>query len=821
MRLGTAIDFAALNERALQHLPQVLEDLLGMDIKVVGKEIQMLNPRRPDGEHGSFAINSETGRWADFAQEDAKGGDVTSLVAYLRDLDQRFAAVQLERFLDNLSPAPLTRPRATQAEHPAAPALPAVPRLTSPTCQPTAVAKSPASPAEKVPPLRVFVGRGVPTVYRYNDADGLPIAAVCRYPGKVFLQQCLARTQQGTLEWINEAPAVPRPLYGLDRLAAKPKADVLVCEGEKATDAAGKLFPDMVAITTSGGANSPGKSDFSPLAGRRIFISPDLDEPGEAYKDSVLNLARSAGATPVAVLRFRPEHFGQDLNGQPRDVPKGYDLAEALAEGWTAEKLATLGPVLWEEVPRLERQPHSVNAPTAATSNQTVPPSQDDKLTQLQQCFAFAELHFGGRLLHDGSGFRTYRDGYWPMLDQQVDIERALVAHIGAKASARTVSEMVRLLRMAYANRAELLDSPKQVICVLNGTLDPRTSQLRKHSPDDYISNRVLVEWAPEATCPLWLQTLEEIFAPDDDKASKIGLIQEFIGYCLIADTSMHKFLWMVGGGGNGKSLVLGVIEKIVGRENISHAQIERIQDTNVRAELKGKLLNISSEMSAQSTVSDGYLKQIVSGDTIEAERKFERPFSFKPFVRLIGATNELPRLLDHSEGFFRRAMILTFNRRFAEHEQDRNRSTLLEAELPGILAWAVRGLQALLGRQGFVLPPSSTAAIAQYRVESDPVQQFVEERVQSPTSEKDLVAAHALFVAFDEWRSNRGYMRMTTTSLKRRLEALGFVQVRTQRGRFWRLRLVDAFEALNQAEPGSSGPAKARYSTLAAAFQV
>ena len=59
--------------------------------------------------------------------------------------------------------------------------------------------------------------------------------------------------------------SAPRLLYGLERLAARPDAPVLVTEGEKAVDAAGLLIPDSICITSQGGSKAPGKSDWTPL----------------------------------------------------------------------------------------------------------------------------------------------------------------------------------------------------------------------------------------------------------------------------------------------------------------------------------------------------------------------------------------------------------------------------------------------------------------------------------------------------------------------------------------------------------------------------
>src|SRR5262249_35832816 len=154
----------------------------------------------------------------------------------------------------------------------------------------------------------------------------------------------------------------------------------------------------------------------------------------------------------------------------------------------------------------------------------------------------------------------------------------------------------------------------------------------------------------------------------------------------LVADTRYHKFLWLVGAGANGKSVILQLLEAVVGRHNCAHLMLTRLARDFVRASLQDKLVNISSEMRAEDTVSDSLLKAITAGDTIEAEIKYGPSISFRPTARLVAATNELPRLLDTSEGFRRRVMIIRFPRVFAEHEQDRDRVRNLMPELPGIL---------------------------------------------------------------------------------------------------------------------------------------
>lgn len=95
--LKTKVNFAAIKAGAHARLPEILARILP-EGKVVGCEYVARNPKRTDRSLGSFKVNLQTGRWADFAT-DARGGDVISLVAYLFDLPQSEAARRLAGML--------------------------------------------------------------------------------------------------------------------------------------------------------------------------------------------------------------------------------------------------------------------------------------------------------------------------------------------------------------------------------------------------------------------------------------------------------------------------------------------------------------------------------------------------------------------------------------------------------------------------------------------------------------------------------------------------------------------------------------------------
>ena len=169
------------------------------------------------------------------------------------------------------------------------------------------------------------------TTWTYRDESGKPLFHVQRFDTeagkKEFRQLSLWNTKKG-LEWKRKAPDAPRPMYGLEKLAANPDAVVLICEGEKSADAAALLFPEKVTMACMAGAKSPGKSDFAPLAGRAVELWPDHDQPGADYIAAVEQLATEAGATVTYALRLEWfQRMRGEVGAAMLEMPKGWDAA--------------------------------------------------------------------------------------------------------------------------------------------------------------------------------------------------------------------------------------------------------------------------------------------------------------------------------------------------------------------------------------------------------------------------------------------------------------------------------------------------------------
>jgi hypothetical protein len=254
-----AIDFGTINKAALRSAKSLLTDLIPGGV-FRGHEYIVRNPRRDDQNPGSFSINYITGVWKDFASGDG-GNDLISLVAFVRGIDQGEAGRQLAEKL-GVQPYKTSGAGSSKTNGSASKAVRQAVSRTNCAEDNEIVIPVPVN-APPAPAEHFELGKPTET-WTYTDATGATIGYVCRFdpPGrkKEFWPLTL-HCVNGKLEWRWKSWAIKRPLYGLHKLADKPSANVCVVEGEKSADAAQKLLPDYVTVTSPNGSNAADKAD--------------------------------------------------------------------------------------------------------------------------------------------------------------------------------------------------------------------------------------------------------------------------------------------------------------------------------------------------------------------------------------------------------------------------------------------------------------------------------------------------------------------------------------------------------------------------------
>ncbi|PWF44020.1 DNA primase family protein [Massilia glaciei] len=377
---------------------------------------------------------------------------------------------------------------------------------------------------------------------------------------------------------------------------------------------------------------------------------------------------------------------------------------------------------------------------------------------------------------------RAYREGVYEEVEDD-ELRNNILAHLGPMGTNAQISEIDKILRIAHVQHNDMMTPNPNFIAFKNGTLNVASRTLEAHSPAHMLQNRIDHAYQADATCPRFLGFLDSIWEPDADRPQKIAFIRQWLGYLMVADNSLQVMLILKGEGANGKSVLIDVIEGMIGSVNCEAAMLDRFGMPYVRATLVGKLVNLSADLPKKTNICDGYVKAIVAGDRVEVSPKHKPSYKIKPYVRLMVATNNMPRSNDTTEGFFRRLIVLTFNRMFAVAERDPHLSKTLLGEIPGIIAWAVDGLYDLRANDRFNNPTSSDQAMAVYREELSPERLFAAECLDHSTDRSGYIPRD-LYMAFRAWCRHRGFDAGSMVTFGRELGSMGFQQQKS--GKTW-----------------------------------
>jgi putative DNA primase/helicase len=259
-----------------------------------------------------------------------------------------------------------------------------------------------------------------------------------------------------------------------------------------------------------------------------------------------------------------------------------------------------------------------------------------------------------------------------------------------------------------------------------NGVIDLRTGELRDGRPEDRITKQVAVAYDPDAECPRWESFVREVIEDDET----VDYLQRLAGYSLTGEASEDKLVFLMGHGGNGKTTLLNFLRRVAGdyAQEIGAAALlddRASAHTTEVADLEGSRLATCEEI-GDAKLNTNRLKQISGGSPITARRMKQDTRTFDPTWQLWITTNGLPRANDNARAFWRRVVAIDFPNDFDPSDEP-DLEAKLEAELPGILAWVVRGAVAYYEHGLGSMPAAVAAHTAAYRQDSDPLQPVFE----------------------------------------------------------------------------------------------
>jgi putative DNA primase/helicase len=480
-----------------------------------------------------------------------------------------------------------------------------------------------------------------------------------------------------------------------------------------------------------------------------IHHEAEDDQEGASVRKAALKLARELGLgdTMEAYIEALPAKHGHDLTDWVVKLGRDRSGLEALAKA---------GPLL---------QPAVAPDPAPETPPSDGERSPEDEAAFLRGCKAYSAIddktNFRSlllvrailerqRLITERNSMVTYRwnGAVWRPL-VQAELERLIINALGVGAGRNKIAEASQMLKAeTLLPVGQALDHRADLLCMSNGMADLENWAVIPHDPSYYATYQFPWPFDPQQpppSCPDWRKALPEI-VPD---AGSRRELQQFFGYCMWRKYPWHKSLWLKGEGRNGKSVILHVLQRLVGEERTSSLNLKELERPFARASLLGRLLNVFEEASADFFSTD-YFKILSSGGRVQAEFKYGQLFEFHCTSKLAFSMNNWPQFHDKSEGLYSRLLPIVLPRRFTDSDRDPFLKEKLEAELPGIFHWALAGLFDLRRQNGFIHCQATREVLAHYQRENDPLRSFVDDCCVVGLDEvenKDL-----LFEAYKSW---------------------------------------------------------------------
>jgi putative DNA primase/helicase len=533
---------------------------------------------------------------------------------------------------------------------------------------------------------------------------------------------------------------------------ALPDSVVLVTEGE--ADAICAVSHGFDAITQTSRTKFWPADQAAVLAGRDVVICYDCDQPGQRYA------VQAAESLAKVVQRVRlltwPNWMGRQADGEwPKD--HGEDLTDFFVKhGKSAADLRALidaaEPVVVEEMRNACALDFFNSGPNGRMSFK--PRLLADRLCA--ELEIISEPDTG--LIHrwNGAFFERFPEDH---------LDARGITLLGDEAQQSRVRDAVFMAkRLSTMPHGRTLNDRENWVCTINGQLNLRTLELVPHRKDFYASYQLPVRFEPDAAgrCERFLQYLDETI----QTPGPIAQVQEFAGYCLTREVKYEKAMLLLGPGADGKSKLMSVLEALTGPENCSAVSFQDLEDQFHRSSLYGKMLNISTEVGSKAMES-AYFKAICSGDPISAAFKHQNAFQFRPCCKLIFAGNRLPRILDNSDGPFRRLLPISFKRQFLT-DGDPDLLEKLMAERSDIFQWALVGLHRLWEQGAFTDCDETRQLMMDHRRANNPVLCFVED--MCIVGARETVKKQELYKEYKRYADTNGYSIMGRENFFREL---------------------------------------------------
>ncbi|RWD47500.1 bifunctional DNA primase/polymerase [Mesorhizobium sp.] len=341
------------------------------------------------------------------------------------------------------------------------------------------------------------------------------------------------------------------------------------------------------------------------------------------------------------------------------------------------------------------------------------------------------DLEEFGKLKHHQGEFWQWKGASWKTVDQN-DFIKHISEEYGHLPVCRRYSDISQIVKLM----AGLISDNLQTVTVqgvnfANGFLTENL-ELRKHSPEFGCAYVLPYRYQEDSRCPLFLQMLDDCWGEDPDYGDKVMALQEALAVTLMGVAPRYQRAFcLIGQAHSGKSRILEILKGLMPDGCHSAVPPTDWGDKFMPAQMADKLVNFAGEISEKRDISGDVFKQVIEGQEIEAQKKNQPIFRFRPKAAQWFASNHTPKTKDTSDGFNRRWLFIEFPRRISDEKKVIDiDQIILAAEREQIVAWALQAFGRLKANKDYTLPSSHMATIDDMANQNNSVRYFLS---QSP----------------------------------------------------------------------------------------
>jgi len=321
---------------------------------------------------------------------------------------------------------------------------------------------------------------------------------------------------------------------------------------------------------------------------------------------------------------------------------------------------------------------------------------------------------------------------------------------------------------------------------------------IKPNTPDFFVLGKLPYEYRADAKCLRWMRFLNEVTGGNKELQR---MLQQWAGYLLVPTQEYQSFMLLLGEAATGKGTFTRALMAMLGRENCSSVPLRRFTNNFSLYLTYGKKLNVAGDAEEElNPQAEAVIKTWTGEDGLDFERKYADGFSAQATAKLMILANTFPTFTDKSMGTWRRLKVVPFDREDREYmESDLDEQ--LEAELPGILNWAILGLQDLKANRGFVQAEVSKNLWEAQKEGSNPAAMFLKENYYWEPGSFFGVKTKDVYSTYRKWCAANGYSPMSNRTFGREVFRYYSKIVKRRLGAKSRYHIYSGLKLRNNAE--------------------